>query len=203
MLSGVSLSLAPGEIVDLVGPSGAGKSMLLRALARTLPAAVDGELFLDGVASCEIVPERWRAQVALLPQRPALVKGTVRDNLALPWRLAVRKDGTTPSDAAFRQALDELRLADVALDEDAFRLSVGQQSRVALLRVLITSPRVMLLDEPDAALDTESASAVSAALVRFASGGGAALRARHRADDGLALRRYVVSGGTLREEAMR
>lgn len=203
VLAGVSLAVAPGEIVDLTGPSGAGKSMLLRALARALPAHIEGELFLDGAPAAEVAPERWRAQVALLPQRPVLVDGTVRDNLTVPWRLAIRKDDAFPTDPALRQALDDVLLTDVGLDEHASRLSVGQQSRVALLRVLLVRPRVLLLDEPDAALDADSASALSAMLSAFAARGGTVLRARHRPDDGLASRRYVVRDGTLREEPVR
>lgn len=200
VLDGVSLDLAAGEVVDVAGPSGSGKTTLLRALARLLPSAT-GTLALDGTSSEAIAPERWRSLVALLPQRPAIVAGDVASNLTLPWRLRERQDESAPSPSELRAALDSVFLDDVALDRDAARLSVGQQARIALLRVVLTSPRILLLDEPDAALDHASAEALAVVLRDFTKRGGAVLRSRHRVGDGVAARRLVLSGGQLREEA--
>jgi putative ABC transport system ATP-binding protein len=200
VLGGVSLAVAPGDIVDVAGPSGAGKSTLLRALTRLLPVSL-GELFLDGRPTAEIAPARWRASVALLPQKPAMIPGDVRVNLLLPWSLKVRASHTAPDDDALRTGLDQLGLTEVSLDRDVARLSVGQQARVALLRVMLTDPAVLLLDEPDAALDIESASAVMSGVRAFASLGGSVIRVRHRETDGLASRRLILSQGTLIDEA--
>ena len=89
VLDGVSLTVAGGEVVDVVGPSGSGKSTLLRSLARLLPG-VRGVLLLDGEPAESIEPHAWRSRVALLPQKAAIVPGTMRDNLLLPWQLKVR-----------------------------------------------------------------------------------------------------------------
>jgi putative ABC transport system ATP-binding protein len=195
VLDGVSIALAPGEIIDIVGPSGSGKTTLLRALARLLPDAT-GALALDGISAETVSASKWRAAVALLPQKPAIVGGTVRDNLLLPWTLKVRRGVPQPDTTALEAAVDSVRL-DVALDRDASRLSVGQSARVALLRVLLTRPRVLLLDEPDAALDEASAAAVGELTVRFAAEGGGVVRVRHHVADGLATRRLHLEGGTL------
>lgn len=201
ILDGASLAVAPGAIVDVTGPSGAGKTTLLRALARLLPGAT-GSLSLDGTPAEKIAPAIWRASVALLPQKPAIVAGSVRDNLLLPWALKVRRatgssaHAAPPADAALAAALARVHL-DVALDRDAARLSVGQAARVALLRVLLTTPRVLLLDEPDAALDDASSAAVGEMTREFAETGGGVVRVRHQRADALASERLLLEGGRL------
>lgn len=205
VLGGVSLAVAAGEVVDVTGPSGSGKSTLLRALARLLPAAT-GELSFAGVSAADFEPHDWRDRVTLLPQKPAIIDATVAENLLLPWRLRIRASRTRPVVDDLRRALDELGLAAVALERDAARLSAGQQARLAFARVWLTSPRVMLLDEPDAALDPDSADAMRTAIADFAAHGGAfaeepagVVRVRHGADDGLAVRRLRLEAGTLAE----
>jgi putative ABC transport system ATP-binding protein len=199
VLDGVSVSLARGEIVDIAGGSGSGKSTLLRGLARLLPDAT-GYLALDGIPATECPAREWRLTVALLPQKPAIADGSVRQNLLLPWTLKVRSHDARPDEADIRARLDGLGLTDVALDRDARRLSVGQQARVALLRMMLAAPRVLLLDEPDAALDSASSESVAGALRTFAADGGAVLRVRHRETDGLAGRRLRLKDGRLAEE---
>jgi len=196
VLDGVSLSVAAGEIVDIVGPSGSGKTTFLRALARLLPAA-SGELLLGSVPAEKIPATEWRCRVALQPQKPALTEGDVRANLLLPWTLRVRHGRPRPSDAALAEALASVGLDDIGLDRDAARLSVGQVARVALLRVTLTTPDVLLLDEPDAALDDDSALSVATLTRAFAEKGGAVVRVRHHRSDGLAARRLLLEGGRL------
>lgn len=200
VLDSVSLSLLAGEVLDVAGPSGAGKTTLLRALARLLPET-SGAMSLDGVSAEQIPPEAWRAQVALLPQKPVIVAGDIAANLTLPWRLKVRDGETVPSTDELRAGLGSVGMTDVALERDACRLSVGQQARVALLRVLLARPRVLLLDEPDAALDPASAEVLSQTLREFAHQGGGVIRSRHRGSDGLAARRIRLERGQLHEEA--
>lgn len=200
VLDGVDFTLQPGEIVDVVGPSGSGKSTLLRALAWLLPGA-EGRLTLEGEAHHELTPQRWRSLVALVPQKPAIIDAAVHDNLVLPWALKARHGSTPPSGDELRAALDSVGLADVALDRSALRLSVGQQARIAFVRVLLTAPRVLLLDEADAALDDTSSQLVSEACSRFAREGGGIVRVRHRATDGLANRRLRMHAGAIEEVA--
>ena len=195
VLDGVSLEVTAGSVTDIVGPSGSGKTTLLRALARLLPVT-SGFLVLDGVPAEQIAGAMWRAQVALLPQKPAIVEGSVRENLLLPWKLKVRHGAAVPDDTVLRSALDRVTL-DVALDRDAARLSVGQQARVALVRTLLTHPRVLLLDEPDAALDQLSAAAVTELTREFAEGSGGVVRVRHHRSDDVAQRRFRLAGGEL------
>jgi putative ABC transport system ATP-binding protein len=201
ILDGVSLRVGAGEVVDIVGPSGSGKSTLLRALAQLLPGAT-GELLVDGASSTQIPPAAWRLRVALLPQKPIMFAGTLRDNLLFPYALGVRKGAPRPAETRLAEALERLGV-DAALDREATRLSVGQAARVAFLRTLLTGPSVLLLDEPDAALDDVSADAVAAMTAEFAArarAGGApaaVVRVRHHRSDGIASRRLHLEDGHL------
>lgn len=200
VLDGVDLDIAAGTLTDVSGPSGSGKTTLLLALARLLPDA-GGTLTLDGVDADAVGPPSWRAAVAYLPQRASLCGATVMRDLVLPWRLAVRAHQPAPQAEQLRAALDRIGMPDVALDRDASRLSVGQAARVALLRVLLTRPRVLLLDEPDAGLDDVSAGQVAHAIDEFVSDGGAVVRVRHARADARASRRFALRGGRLEEVA--
>lgn len=201
VLDHLDLALAPGSLIDVTGPSGAGKTMLLRALARLLPVAT-GTLVLDGRNADDISPQLWRARVALLPQKPAITPGSVRDNLVLPWKLKVRHGEQAPDDATLRSTLDDVGLSAIGLDRDTARLSVGQAARVALLRVVLTKPSVLLLDEPDANLDEASAEQVTAMTRAFVVAGGGAVRVRHHRADGLAAARFRLHAGRLEEVAL-
>jgi putative ABC transport system ATP-binding protein len=199
VLNGVDLSVEAGTLTDVVGPSGAGKTTLLLALARLLPG-VEGALTLRGDPASAVDPRTWRIRVAYLPQRSALLRGTVGHNLTLPWRLKVRAAIEPPADDALRSALDRVHLDDVALDRDVTRLSEGQAARVALLRTILTRPAVLLLDEPDASLDEESADQVGLLTREFVDAGGAVVRVRHLRSDGHADRRLRLFAGSLSSE---
>ena len=198
VLDGVDLTVNAGELLDVTGPSGSGKTTLLRALARLLPGA-QGDLELEGEPAASVAPREWRARVALLPQVASMRPGTVRENLVLPWTLRVRAHESRPDDAALQRALSGVGLGDVALDRDAAKLSVGQAARVSLLRVTLTCPRVLLLDEPDANLDDESAAQVALLTERFAADGGGVVRVRHLRREGTVSRTVRIADGTLEE----
>ncbi len=192
LLSDISFTLHEGAIYDLVGPSGSGKSTLLRICALMMEKR-GGELFLDGRESAAFAPTAWRRQVCLVPQTSALVPGSIRDNLMLPWKLKVHAGESRPTDDFLQGLLDDAELADVELDRDVSQLSGGQTARVALLRVFATRPRVLLLDEVDAALDDESAHAVGRLTDRLVDTGLTCLRIRHRAADGYAKGVFTLS----------
>lgn len=204
VLDAVSLSVDAGEVVDVVGPSGSGKSTLLRALARLLPGAT-GSLAVSGTPASAGTPQQWRRMVTLLPQKPVMLDGSVRDNLLVPWTLGVRRDQPRPDDTALADGLERLNV-DAALDRDASRLSVGQAARIAFLRTLLTDPVVLLLDEPDAALDAVAADALASLMAEFVAehpgrDARAVVRVRHHHPDGLATRRMCLEGGSLTAEA--
>ena len=196
LLRDASFSLEAGAICDLVGPSGAGKSTLLRACSLML-GRDSGELYLDGRPSSAFKPTEWRRQVCLVPQQAALVAGTVRDNLVLPWRLKVNAGTQPPADDELARLLDAAELSDVGLARDVSQLSGGQAARVALLRAFATRSRVLLLDEVDAALDDDSALAVGRLTRSLVDERTACLRIRHRASDGFASGTFTLADGAL------
>lgn len=203
VLDGIDFSIAAGEIVDIVGASGSGKSTLLRALALMDPFAT-GELSLLGKRSASYGATRWRSLVTLLPQKPQLVQPSVQGALLLPWTLGIYAGRERPDRTSLREYLDAVGLEDVALDREVDRLSVGQQARVAFIRAVVAKPRVLLLDEADAALDAVSSAAVSSVTKRFVSDGErAVVRVRHRETDGIANRRFRLASGALSEEVCR
>jgi putative ABC transport system ATP-binding protein len=140
----------------VVGPSGSGKSTLLRLLNR-LADPDSGRVVYEGTDVRERDPLELRREVSLVPQLPALIDGTVHDNVAYGPRLAGHS-----FDA--RSCLELAGLDPAFEDRDAAKLSVGEQQRVMLARALALEPRVLLLDEPTSALDQAARDAVEATL---------------------------------------
>ena len=140
----------------LAGPSGAGKSTVLRLLNR-LADPDAGEVLYEGADVREREVLGLRREVCLVPQLPALIDGTVADNVAFGARLAGRSfDGG--------RCLELAGLDRSYGGRDADRLSVGEQQRVMLARALALEPQVLLLDEPTSALDEGARSAVESTL---------------------------------------
>lgn len=223
----LAFDVGAGEVVDVTGPSGSGKSSMLTAVARLNPHAT-AAMALDGVPAKRYDPQRWRAAVAYLPQRPTLTGASVAEAIRLPWTLAVR-DGTGDADDGasgrqrrfprirtggdrrarrllpderIRATLDALGCSDIELERPPHELSGGQAARVALARTLLTGPRVLLADEVDAGLDDDNAARVAAVMAQAAGRGMAVVRIRHRPPDGLAARVLTLDGGRLTAQAI-
>jgi putative ABC transport system ATP-binding protein len=156
----LSFSVAAGERLAITGPTGSGKTLLLRALAGLDPLD-EGTVALGGTSMEQIAMPRYRAQVRLLPQRPTMLEGTVEENLRLPFRLRVHRSRAFPREAALAY-FAELSRPAAFLEGRAERLSGGEGQLVALVRTLLTSPRVLLLDEPTASLDDATTRALEA-----------------------------------------
>jgi putative ABC transport system ATP-binding protein len=144
----------------VVGPSGSGKSSLLRLLNR-LADPDSGRILYRGSPIAELDVLALRREVMLVPQLPALVPGTVAENLAYAARVA--RHEAIDSD----RALTDAGLDPGYLDRDAGKLSVGEQQRVMLARALAVEPSVLLLDEPTSALDAAATATVERALSRL------------------------------------
>jgi len=194
-LAGVDLELAPLDRVVLQGPSGCGKSTLLNAVLGLVPLA-GGEAELGGVPADEVDLDVWRSLVAWVPQRPAVIDGTVADNVRLG-----RPEAT---DAQVWRALEAAQLGEVVasmpdgldtrLSERGDGLSVGELRRLALARAFLRDVPLLLLDEPTAGLDADSEARVVDALEVVARGR-TVLMATHRPDSVLSGSRTLVLGG--------
>jgi PrtD family type I secretion system ABC transporter len=160
VLTSVSVTFEPGEVVTIVGPSGAGKSTLMRVIAGALvPDA--GLVRIDGARLAGWDADRLGGFVGYLPQSVSLFAGTVRDNIA---RFASDEDSARIDEQvvhAARSALAHdmiLRLPngyDTMLGWEGQGLSAGQAQRIALARALFRDPPVLLFDEPNAHLDSD------------------------------------------------
>ncbi len=157
----VSAFIPAGSLVSVSGPSGSGKSTLLRAIC-ALGGLEGGEILVDGVTLDSIDRQSWQRRVAWMPQDPTLPGDTVRD--------AVTMGDASIDDRRIRGAMAELELdldLDRRLGEGSLELSAGQRRRLALVRCLVRDPLVLVLDEPLAHLDSESAALVQEVIGRL------------------------------------
>ena len=157
VLSGVNVDISAGEIVAVCGPTGAGKTTLLNLLPRFYDPT-SGRVLVGGVDARDVSIAELRSAVAIVTQRPILFSIPLRDNLTA-GRPDVRwKDVLAACDAAgVSEFADELPDGyDTLIGERGVNLSGGQRQRVALARALIAGARVIVLDDPLSAVDTET-----------------------------------------------
>jgi len=157
VLSGVDLDVAPGEVIAVCGPTGAGKTSLLNLLPRFYDPT-DGRVSIGGVDVRDVPLEELRSAVAIVTQRPILFSIPLRDNL-----LAARPDAEWDEVVAACEASGVAHFAvdlpdgyDTLIGERGVNLSGGQRQRVALARALVAGARVVVLDDPMSAVDTQT-----------------------------------------------
>jgi ATP-binding cassette subfamily C protein CydC len=182
LIQPIDLHVAPGEMVALTGKSGRGKSTLLNAISG-LSLPLSGTILLDGSAPDDLSEGALRARLGYLPQASRLVSGTIRSNL----RLAAPDvtDGQMQAlltDLGLWPALAPRGGLDMALGEGGTGLSGGEARRVALARVILRHPAILLLDEPTEGLDPNSANGVLATIKSHLPNA-AVLLATHRDTD--------------------
>jgi putative ABC transport system ATP-binding protein len=166
LLREVTFELLKGQRVVIAGPSGSGKSVLLRAIA-LLDGIDSGEvLWRDAPITGSAVPQ-YRSNVIYLHQHPALLDGTVRFNLELPFQLKQNLH-RQPDPTRISQGLAALQRDEQFLDQSVRNLSGGERQVVAILRALQLDPQVLLLDEPTAAADAEMTEAIERLILQWA-----------------------------------
>lgn len=199
-LEGLSFTARPGELVALVGPSGAGKTTVTALTARFYDPRA-GRVMLDGVDIRRVTLESLSAQIGMVTQDTYLFHATVRENL-----LYARPDAS-PADleAACRAAQIHETISalpegyDTVVGERGVKLSGGERQRLAIARVLLKGPRVLILDEATSSLDSESERLIREALVPLLRGR-TTLAVAHRLSTVLAADRILVlEGGRLAE----
>jgi len=174
----VSFELEAGQIFALLGPNGAGKTTTLRMLAGLI-GPTSGSVKIGGEAMTPAAAPKLRERLGFLTEAPGLWDSlTVRDNLTVYARLYGMRD----ADKAVSDAMVLFGIADRRDDRTA-RLSKGLKQRVALARALVHRPSIVLLDEPTAGLDPESARDVRELIVAMRGEGRAVLLCTHNLDE--------------------
>jgi subfamily B ATP-binding cassette protein MsbA len=200
VLDGIDLELAPGETVALVGSSGAGKTTLSSLVPRFFDVT-GGVVQIDGQDVRDLSIKELRGAVGVVPQEPMLFAGTVRENLLY--------GNPAASEEEIREAAREAHAAefieglpgdyDALIGERGVTLSAGQRQRVAIARVLLKRPRILILDEASSSLDAESERLVQEALERLMVGR-TTLVIAHRLSTVIHADRIVVLAGGIIED---
>ena len=171
VLEDINLTVKPGEMIGIVGPSGAGKSTLINLLMG-LYEIDDGALLIDGVPIEKLEREHFHQQIGVVLQETFLFSGTILNNIRF-----------AKPDATYEEVVEAAKLANAHefiskmadgyntyVGEKGFTLSGGERQRIAIARAILTQPKLLILDEATASLDTESEFMIQQALERLISG---------------------------------
>jgi ATP-binding cassette subfamily B multidrug efflux pump len=171
VLSDVSLDIPAGSLVALVGPTGAGKTTVANLIARFYDVT-GGCVLVDGRDVRRVTQQSLRRQIALVPQDPFIFSGTIADNIRFGKPDASDAEVMAAAEAANAREFVE-RLPDRAATrilEGGANLSLGQRQLICIARAVLTDPRILILDEATANIDTMTELLIQKALVRLFAG---------------------------------
>lgn len=198
----ISLDLVPGTITALIGESGSGKSTLA-ALLTGLSSPVSGTVKINGINMADVDQEQLRSKMAWVPQKPFFFKTTIRENLTLG--LDVEGDHAIRTALAAANALDFVESlpqgVDTLLGDRGAGVSGGELRRLALARVFLRLPQIIILDEPTAGLDTVNERLVCQSIAALAQGRTVLIISHREEAVKWADQVYRLSGGKLTEVA--
>nr|CAD6410082.1 ABC transporter ATP-binding protein [Rhizobium sp. Q54] len=201
VLEGLDFEIAAGETVAFVGPSGAGKTTICSLLPRFYEVT-EGSISIDGIDIRDLTLKSLRDNIGIVQQDVFLFAGTIRDNI-----LYGRLDATEEEvrHAAQRARLDEMIAAlpdgyDTIVGERGVKLSGGQKQRLAIARIFLKNPPILILDEATSALDTETEQAIQASLAELSEGRTTLVIAHRLSTVTKADRILVVDGGRIIEK---
>lgn len=146
-----SIKLDKNLITAILGSSGGGKTTFLKLLNNMITAD-QGEIFYQNKNIESYDPVQLRREVVMLPQDPEIFKGSIRDNFKITEEIA---DNGISKNLNYKELLDKVSLSQ-DLDDNAENLSGGEKQRLALARVMLLEPEVLLLDEPSSSLDKKT-----------------------------------------------
>ncbi len=171
VIRNLNLSIRPGEMIGLVGQSGSGKSTLVNLICRFYDLS-EGAIKVDGLDIRNIALSDYRSHIGLVLQEPFLFFGTIADNIAYGKPDATREDIVAAARAAHAHEFI-LRLPqgyDSLVGERGQGLSGGERQRISIARALLINPRILILDEATASVDTETEQEIQKALDNLVQG---------------------------------
>ncbi|PUE30299.1 ABC transporter [Limnohabitans sp. JirII-29] len=171
VIRNLNLSIRPGEMIGLVGQSGSGKSTLVNLICRFYDLS-EGAIKVDGIDIRNIALSDYRSHIGLVLQEPFLFFGTIADNIAYGVPEATREDIVAAARAAHAHEFI-LRLPqgyDSLVGERGQGLSGGERQRISIARALLINPRILILDEATASVDTETEQEIQKALDNLVQG---------------------------------
>lgn len=200
-VDGVSLAIEPGRCVALVGPSGAGKSTLVALLLR-FHDPLAGAVLVDGVDVRQVTLSSLRGAIGLVPQEVLLFGGTVAENIRYGRPDATLDEVRAAAEAAQAHGFIEKlpKGYESVVGERGVKLSAGERQRVAIARVFLKDPRVVVLDEATSSLDAESEHLVQRAFDRLLEGRTTIVIAHRLATVRRAAKVVVIEAGRIRAE---
>ncbi|MEN5084746.1 ABC transporter ATP-binding protein [Bosea sp. TWI1241] len=201
LFSGLDLSIGAGETVAFVGPSGAGKTTICSLLPRFYDVT-GGAILIDGIDIRDMTLTTLRSNIGIVQQDVFLFAGTIRDNIAY-GRLGATEAEIV--EAARRARLDGVIAAlpqglDTVIGERGVKLSGGQKQRLAIARIFLKNPPILILDEATSALDTETERAIQRSLAELSRGRTTLVIAHRLATIANADRIVVVERGGIVEQ---
>lgn len=197
----VNFEVKPGEMIGIVGKSGAGKSTLINLVMR-LYDVNSGSITLDGVNLRDISEEHLRSEMGVVLQETFLFSGTIYDNIAYAKPESTRDDVIRAAKAAGAHPFI-MKLPDgynTKVGEKGHTLSGGERQRIAIARALLHDPKILILDEATASLDTETESQLQEALKKLMEGRTTIAIAHRLSTLRNANRLIVIDNGTVAEE---
>ena len=168
VLDDFTLKVAPGEMIGLVGHSGAGKSTIINLLSRFYEVS-EGRILVDGIDIRQINSDDFRSQLGIVLQEPFLFPGTLRDNIAYA-RPDVSVDEVMRAAKAANCHEFIMKFPDgydTSVGERGQRLSGGERQRISIARAILHDPRILILDEATASVDTETEQQIQEAISRL------------------------------------
>jgi ATP-binding cassette, subfamily B, bacterial len=171
VLEDFDLEVKEGEMIGLVGHSGAGKTTIINMISRFYDP-VEGEIFIDGVPMRKIKMQDLRSQMGIVLQEPFLFPGTIAENIAYAKPEASPIEIMRAAKAANAHEF-VMRFADgydTQVGERGVRLSGGERQRLSIARAILHNPRILILDEATASVDTETEKKIQEAIQRLIAG---------------------------------
>jgi ABC-type multidrug transport system fused ATPase/permease subunit len=167
VLRNITFSVEPGQFYAIVGHTGSGKSTLMSLLMRFY-APQTGQILLDGWQLHEIDQDSLRNQVGVVLQDPFITTGTIRDNICLGQNMTDEQIMRAAEQAQIHEFVMTLPLAyDTPMDERGANFSTGQRQLLSLARTLAHKPRILILDEATANIDSHTEAVIQSALMQL------------------------------------